>query len=784
MASDVFAEEAGDGASKPAIQFIAPADAKAESKQDSSGDATFISPENAEKEPEIKVKSSTPKSADPAAVELSQTVLKKVQKKATRDLPKLNPDDPNVVENELGPVEAATNIGFAPGIGQNDAPAAGDAKTGDNKGKIDEKGPQEAVKGGFSAANPTGALAYFKGKTLLETSFYQAVQRALDKNLSVKFADKGFDRAGYSITRAKSVFDPVFSLQLNGTQTDTFERREFINRRRFIAGELQNEIVDAIFNTTTAQEPDDPVEGFERRGAFDRAGARARFRTETITESFGQQLPWGSIFTTSFTQKHSKTIFQEFTLDDSFTINDTETGLDANGEVQPILDSDGINQRKRSVFFEQHGRIVHDRTQRPWSSSLNVRLVVPLPYTKDWGPYGPAEVPVKLAEASRDQAYWSLQSTINSTLLSVNLNYWNVVRAIRRLELTIKTRQGMDQVAQKTDELLKAGRSTNYEKTLALQQLATIRRGEQSEWANYVAASNSLKSILDEDKDTVILPVAYGEMLTAVPPVSMEEAVAISVASNPDLQAAKINVQLADISLKFSKNQALPDLKLTTGMSWLQSSAVYGYSNVGASVAALMRPDERDSFMILNYRVPWGNKPALERLTEAEERYKQAQKSMLSVANSINHRLQDAITGLNGARERAALADKNKELADSLYGSAIERFGLQRLTMFELVNKNSEVLNAGFRAIDAQIEVKQQEAQLLAAEGTLTNHYADEFKISLKPVEDPKKKEDAKKDEKKEEKKDAKKDDKKAENEAGKEPVAPVAAVVPAKEPK
>jgi outer membrane protein TolC len=780
-AVNVFAEDS-ESAPTPAIQFVAPVEAPASTKataaQDSGNDATFINPENAEAEKVIfRNGKKVPASAQNAA-ELNQTVLKKVQKKATKDLPKLNPnaDDP-AAENEL---EAATNAAFAPGQGQNaETAAAGDTNPGsDPKGKVDEKGPAEVVKGGFSAANPAGVLKFFKDKkNLKDYSYSDAVKQAINQNLNKKFAQTAYERSDYAITRAKAAFDPIFSLTLNGTQTDTYERREFINRRRFIAGELQNEIVDAIFNTTTAQEPNDPVEGFERRGAFERAGSRARFRSETITESFGKQLPWGSIFSLAFTQKHSKTIFQEFTTEDSFTINDSETGLDANGQVQPILDSDGINQRKRSVFFEQHGRFARNRQQRPWSSSLNVRLVVPLPYTKDWGGYGPAEVPIKLTEAAHQRAYWDLQSTINNTLLGTTLNYWNLVRAVRRLELTIKTRQGLEKVLGVNEEMFKKSTSTIYDLNQIKQQIASIRRGEQGEWANYVVASNALKNVIDEDKDTVILPVAYGELLTVVPPASLEESFAAARSLNPELKSAQVGVDLAEISLKFAKNQALPDLKLTTGMSWFQSSANYGYSGVGPSMAALMRPDQRDSFMILNYRVPWGNKPALERVNEAEERYKQAVKTQQLTLNSIDRRVQDSVNGVNGARERAELAEKNKDLADNLYKTVLQLAEIGRVPnlsagnpTFEIINKNTDVLNAGFRAIDAQVDLKQQEAQWLAARGDIGIVMAN-LNFTLKPLEE-------KKDEKKEDKKEQKKDEPKkgAENEAGKDPVAPVAA--------
>jgi hypothetical protein len=603
--------------------------------------------------------------------------------------------------------------------------------------------------------SPQGVMGYFRGKTLLETTFSQAVQRALERNLVVRFSEKGYEKSGHAIKQARSVFDPVFNFAFNATQFDAFDRREWFDRKRNIAGELENDVRNSIFSAFQASNPDQTVEGFVKRGAFDFASNRGENRTETLTESFTQQIPWGSFFNFSFTQKRNRTVFAESTTENSFTILDT----DVNGD--PIFLADGQTQRRRSVFYEQHFRS-SSIPQSTWTSFFSVKLVVPLPYTKDWGPYGPNEVNIKLAEIGRSQAYWVLQGTINDTLANLSganpkalgvAGYWDVVRAVRRLELTNATIKSMETVLKHTDELLQANRSTAYEKTLVQQQLSSLKRVEQVQWQSYAVASNALRKLLDQDREVIVLPVGYANLLSGVPPQTNEDAIAIAMANNPDLQAAKASVCASQITLKFAHNQARPDLKLTTGISFFESDAVFGYNSLLPAIGNVWKPDNRTGFIVLNYRVPWGNRPAEEFIHEDEQLYRQQQKRLSATANQVTQFVNDALTSLVSAREQLAIAEKNKQIIDRIYTQLLELWNAGKVAdlgpgknspAFQIISKNNDVLSAGFRLVDAQIALRKAEAQLLAAEGVLATRYSDELKISLKPIVDAPKQETGK----------------------------------------
>jgi outer membrane protein TolC len=610
---------------------------------------------------------------------------------------------------------------------------------------VDEKGPADVVRTGFAAEKPEGTLAYFKGRNLVNTSFVQAVKRAIERNLAIRFADKGLERASASVEKAKAAFDPVFTLSINGTQNDTYERREFVFRRRFIAGELQNEITDAIAGAPEAPVQDagaftglvqddvitviPAVDGFAMRGAFERSSLRARSRIETLTAGFSEQLPYGAIFNMSLASKHNKTLFSESADEDSFTVTDTLP--------------DGT-ERQRSVFYEIHSRSTRP-PMRSWSSILSVRLTVPVPYTKDWGPYGPAHISGKLAKVGHEQAYWQLQSAVNDTLLNINAAYWDLVRAVRRLEAVSATRKSLEQTATLTEDMLKAGKVTNYALLQAKTSLVSVQVQEQGAWAGYIKASNFLNNLLDQNRETVLLPVNYAGDLAGGISLQTADALTMAIENNPNLMVSRMDLEAARIGVKFAQNQLRPDMKLTTGMDWVQGDSTYGYSNIGASLADLASPDARSGFVALNYRVPWGNKPAEERRKQADQRYQESEKGLRSQIDAVVESVRTAVTDMASQREQAAIALQNMQTAERVLkyvrdlweqGRVLDADLGKNTPEFAVLNKTSDLLFARLAYIDTQASLKQAEGRLLAAQGLIAARYMQDFKIDVAPVKD------------------------------------------------
>ena len=612
------------------------------------------------------------------------------------------------------------------------------------------------------------------------------MKQALEKNLSIRFSERNYSSTEAGIVKAKAIKDPIFNVAIMGSQTDTFDRREYIVRKRFIESQLQYEIQGLFaplppqdqsnpqaqqpFGVLFAPPPSNPtqqpdatytvyplVNGFTERGAFDYASFRARERVETATVSYLHQLPWGPMFSMSLSSKHDVTLFENTNSEDSISFanpNDPNSPvfntMDQNGNLIPRKTNLVMSAGTPNTAFFQSGTRLSDWYQQPWSSTLTLQLTVPIPYAKDWGPNGSAEVPLKLAKVAQVRAYWQLQSVINSTLLNVNTAHWEVVRAIRRLEVIAANGKSLAQIAKQTDDLLKLNRVTDYEVDQAKTALKSAQGAEEGAWAAYVSASNALKNLLSYDRDVVLLPVNYAGDLAGGITFQAADVLPLAMAGNPDLRIAKTDLENASVNLAYAHNQVRPDLKLTSGMTWSQSSQVFGYSNYYDSLSHLMHPDQRNGFVALNFRMPWGNRPFEDTLKKTEQQYKQSDKNLSSVAGTVTKNVNDAVAAVLSSREQAAMAWKNVQTAEQVLKSVSELWEMGRVPdpsqvknspTFTLLTKNNDYLSARLLYIEAQIALKEAEGRLLAAQGLIAARYADELKIMIKPVVEPQKEE-------------------------------------------
>lgn len=676
---------------------------------------------------------------------------------------------------------------------------------------IDEKGASELVKGVFGAEAAGGALAYFKKKNLMENSFAQAVKQALERNLTIRFSEKGYEQTDAAITQAQAIKDPVFNVSLQSQQIDTYDRREYIVRRRYIEGGLQSAIQGAFQQPTTQPStafvnPNDPeqitvvpsstvgnVDAFNDRGDFDYASARSLTRSETLNTTYLHQLPWGSYFTGTLSTIHYKPVMSAGPSGDSLQVNNpTDPNgpiyTDANGNLRhsPLVVSPALlgvpPNSAATVFYDAYSRS-SGGVFRAWSADLSLQLTVPVPYTKDWGPNGPTEVPTKLAQVAQDRAYWQLQSAINSTVQNVNNGYWNVVRALRSLEVISANRKSLEQMAKQTDDLLKLNRVTAYEISQTKTQVKAAQGAEEGAWAQYVAASNALNNLLNYDKDTVVLPVNYAGDLTGGISFQAADVLPLAMSNNPDLRIAKADLDAAAVNLKFAHNQVRPDLKLSAGVDWTENGTppAYGYKNFYTAISNIEHPDTGVGFVTLNYRVPWGNRPAEDTLAKTEQAYRQSGKIMSDRTNKISQQVNDAVAAVLSRRQQAALAWKNVQTAEQVLkgvkdlweqGRVPDTGAVKNTPTFTLLAKNTDLLNARLQYIQTQIALKQAEGQLLAAQGLIAARYAADLKITVKPVVEPEKREAAKTEaEKKEEaKKEAEKKAGEKKQEPAKEP--------------
>jgi outer membrane protein TolC len=368
-------------------------------------------------------------------------------------------------------------------------------------------------------------------------------------------------------------------------------------------------------------------------------------------------------------------------------------------------------------------------------SSFLTNLVLPLPGSKEFGPYAEQSVAIKLADLNRERTFWLAESVINSTLLEVELAYWGrrdqglpgLVGSLLNLRITIENRRGVEQLLARTQKLYDLRMATNYDKAQVEAELARLQSLEESAWNTYVAASNALVRLLNLQETEVLLPVGYTQTL-AYALSEQQDINAITSrgsADNPDLAAATVDVKSARIEQERSAVRTRPDVRLVATVNSVQSNGVFGYQSFGDSINKTFDPDVLQQNYSLVYLYPWRNQAVKAQLNQAEAVTTRQELVVKQTDNSIYRDINNAQIALNSAGERVKITARNVELAELTYEKAVAQGELGLVAAYEIVQQNQRLLTARLEYIQAQTERKQAEAQLLAALGVLPKSYAE-----------------------------------------------------------
>ncbi|MGH9895527.1 MAG: hypothetical protein ACREA0_26790, partial [bacterium] len=360
-------------------------------------------------------------------------------------------------------------------------------------------------------------VGQLKGKKPVDLAPRAAALSALRKNLSIHSSQVLEDIAKAALLEAEAVFDPILLLSFAYDHSETFDREETDLRfRRATTQDAPGLPGRNILESTDPVDTRNPQAEFEtprREGFSPTTVIASRAPITGPTESFiyevslFQQLPWGADLTLAYQALDQ----------DTFFINNP-LAIESLGSVENL------------VSFGSY--------DRPWVSSLLTRLSLPVPGSKDFGPYADQEVAIKLADLGKKRAFWDVESIINTTLLEVDRAYWELVNRLLGVRVTIENREGVESLLGKTERLFELQEATNYDKAQIEAEVARVQGEEERAWDAYRVASNALVRLLDLQEDRVILPAGYSHALVELFPIPQKDAIARGSTDNPDKAAA------------------------------------------------------------------------------------------------------------------------------------------------------------------------------------------------------------------------------------------------------
>lgn len=548
----------------------------------------------------------------------------------------------------------------------------------------------------------TGVSGRFVGKQLVGLSQRQAALAALEKNLAIQQSGVTATIAQNALLEAKAIFDPVLLLSFSYDRSERFKRTE--RDERFRPATRQDDQGRNVLGSEDPVDPRNPIAIFEdpQVDRFESTAIAASqesltgaLETYTYNVALDQQLPWGP---------RLELVYQAIE-EENFFINNPNLLV---GNPDPPLNL-----------------VSAGSYDRPWISILLTRLALPVPGSRDFGPYADQEVAIKLAKLDTESAYWDVKTVINNTLLQVDLTYWALVNSLLNLQVIIENRKSVEELLGATERLFAEGEATNYDKAQVNSELARLQNEAAQAWNNYVLTSDALVQLLDMQANTLLLPSGYSNSIREVFVFPEASKAATAVSNNPDLFGATVDVETARIEEQTRAVRTRPDVNFFGEAEFRQSNAAFGYANFGESLENVFDPDIITQRYSLEYRYPLGNREVKGALLQARANTRKQQIQARLTANRIRREFLTARAAFASATERAAITARQEELAELAYERAIRQQRNLTVRAYEVVDQNVQRLQARRDYIQALTERQQAEARMLAARGELAHAYAE-----------------------------------------------------------
>jgi len=550
------------------------------------------------------------------------------------------------------------------------------------------------VEEALASPDKQGTWRQLENKKLVRLPANQAALEALKRNLSIEISQHDAEQRQRAILEAEAVFNPVLDLSVNYNERDTYERKiaGTVNQQSFsvespspnpngpgfitLPPEVQQltGIKNIILNPVVEEKK------VNRTILASRNQPNGPTQTFAYTATLQQQLPWGPRYSIS------------------------------------TLTTD------RDVFYDRQGNTFG----ASWATNLLFNLEVPI--GRNFGPYAIFNTQLKLSQKAGESAFWALESSINSTLLTANLAYLDLVQALENLLVQIDNRQLVERQSQHTQRLYDQNLATTYDKAQIDALLEGARAQEEQAKNAFIVASNRLAELIEYSgkavRNNIYLPSGYAPWLEQLLDLDTRSSLKTALSRRPELNQAQVDYEASQINREGAVVDARPDVKLNASIQSVQNGSVYGYKSYWESLGAISDPDTFNQRYGINYTYPWGNRVVKARLAQAESGVQDAAIVKRSTHNDVARDVNNALSNLETARIRVQREEQRLASAHAAYNS------IARLSESELVNVNELIINitnllqAKLAKIAATIDNKRAESNLLQAQGIIATHYA------------------------------------------------------------
>lgn len=327
---------------------------------------------------------------------------------------------------------------------------------------------------------------------------------------------------------------------------------------------------------------------------------------------------------------------------------------------------------------------------------------------------------VLTSRISRENADISLRATTTNTVANTRNAYWDLVYTTQAVDAARQSLALAQKLVEDNKSRVEIGTMAPIDVVSAQSEAASRQLALVQATANRQTAEIALKQLLVSGTTDPIWnatinptdrpPAAAGER------IDLEAALRNALDKRTDLQQARNNLRSSDVSMRYLRNQTLPDMNLTasygsngTGGTILERSRELGgaiINTIPGGYSDALSYLRRLDFPAWNVQVqisyPIGTSSAEANYARSRVQYEQAKAQLRSAELRVATDITNAVLSVNNNLQQVQASGASRELAEKKLEAAQSKFEVGMATNYEVVQAQrdlSDARNAELRAI-------------------------------------------------------------------------------------
>ncbi len=315
----------------------------------------------------------------------------------------------------------------------------------------------------------------------------------------------------------------------------------------------------------------------------------------------------------------------------------------------------------------------------------------------------------------------SLRLKAIDVVSSVEQAYWNLAFALRNLQVQVDTLKQSREQVESNRRLVDQGVLAPIEIVAAEAQIANFEQLIFLAQETVTRSENTLKTLVLPDRTAAewsrpLTPVS--PMSQIIPKIGLEIAVTEALSNRPEIEQIQINEDINKIDLKYFRNQTKPQIDLVgsytsaglagtpnplaSGVANLPPNLIGGYGN---SLGNLLQQDYPTYRIGVQISLPWGNRVAKANLGRTQVLADRLANNRAQTEQLIEAEVRNALQALRSAESRLTSATAARSAAEELSASEQRQFRAGTTTFFLVSLRQTELLAARGRELQAQTDL-------------------------------------------------------------------------------